>query len=56
MKTEGSKVCTSFEEKSYLCWCLESLGLEISVRDGVLKMTRDSMVVLKGADAITYTT
>ena len=27
---------------------LEALGLEISVRDGVLKMTRSSMIVLKG--------
>ena len=27
---------------------LEVLGLEVSVRDGVLKMTRESMVVLKG--------
>jgi len=26
---------------------LEALGLEISIRDGVLKMTRNSMVVLK---------
>ena len=26
----------------------EALGLEVSVRDGVLKMTRGSMVVLKG--------
>jgi len=26
---------------------LKALGLEISVKDGVLKMTRDSMVVLK---------
>jgi len=27
---------------------LEALGLEISIEDGVLKMTRGSMVVLKG--------
>ena len=27
---------------------LEALGLEVSIGDGVLKMTRDSMVVLKG--------
>ena len=27
---------------------LEALGLEISVRDGVIKMTKVSMVVLKG--------
>ena len=27
---------------------LEILGLEVSISDGVLKMTKDSMVVLKG--------
>ena len=27
---------------------LETLGHEVSIRDGVLKMTRGSMVVLKG--------
>ena len=27
---------------------LKALGLEVSIRDGVLKMTRGSMVVLKG--------
>jgi len=27
---------------------LEALGLEVSIRDGVFKMTRCSMVVLKG--------
>jgi len=27
---------------------LEALGLKVSVRDGVLKMTRGSMVLLKG--------
>ena len=27
---------------------LETLGLEVSIRDGVLKMTKGSMVVLKG--------
>jgi len=27
---------------------LKALGLEVSIRDGVLKMTRGSMVILKG--------
>ena len=27
---------------------LETLGLEVSIRDGVLKMTKGSMVTLKG--------
>jgi len=27
---------------------LKTLGLEVSIRDGVLKMTKGSMVVLKG--------
>jgi len=27
---------------------LKSLGLEVSIKDGVLKMTKGSMVVLKG--------
>ena len=27
---------------------METLGLEVSIRDGVLKMTKGSMVVLKG--------
>ena len=27
---------------------LKTLGLEVSIRDGVLMMTKDSMVVLKG--------
>jgi len=27
---------------------LKALGLEVSIRDGVLKMTKGSMVVLKG--------
>jgi len=43
--TEGSEVCTSIEEKYYLS-ALESLGLEISSRDDVLKMLRGSIVVM----------
>ena len=35
---------------------LKVLGLEVSVRDGVLKMIRGSMVFLRASDAITYTT
>jgi len=27
---------------------LEVLGLEVSIKDGILKMTRSSMIVLKG--------
>ena len=27
---------------------LKVLGLEVSIRNGVLKMTRDSLVILKG--------
>jgi len=35
-------------KNNLLCWSLEALGHGVSVRDGVLKMTRASMVVLKG--------
>ena len=35
---------------------LKAFGFEVSFRDGILKMTRCSMVVLKGVHAITYTT
>ena len=34
---------------------LESLSHAVSVRDGVLKITRGSMVVMKGVRRITYT-
>ena len=35
---------------------LKALGLEVFIKDGALKMTRGSMVILKASDAITYTT
>ena len=35
---------------------LKVLGHGVSIRDGILKMTRGSMVVLRVSDAITYTT
>ena len=35
---------------------LETLGLEISIKDGVLKMTKGSLVVLKGSARIISTT
>ena len=44
-RIEGSEICTSTEKESYLSWCLKGIG---SFGDGVLKMTRGSMVVLKG--------
>ena len=48
MGTEESEVCTSNEKESYLCWCLGSIGHTVSVRDGVLKITRGLMVMMKG--------
>ena len=48
MGTEGSEVCTSIERNLMSVGALETLGYGVSVRDGVLKMTRGSMVVLKG--------
>ena len=36
-------------KKTLISICaLEALGFEVSIRDGILKMTRGSMVVLKG--------
>ena len=35
---------------------MKESGLEVSIRDGVLKMTRSLIVILKASDAITYTT
>ena len=35
---------------------LKILGFEVSVRDSILKITRGSMVILKGVNAISYTT
>jgi len=34
---------------------LKALSLEVSIGVGILKMTRDSMVVLKVSDTITFT-
>jgi len=48
MRIEGSEVCTSSEKESYLCCALEALGHGVSIRDGILKMIKGSMVVLKG--------
>ena len=35
---------------------LKTLGLEVSKKDGVLKMTKGSMVVLKGSTGLISTT
>jgi len=48
MRNEGGEVCISTQKKSYLCWRFERLGLVISIRDGVLKMIKGSMVVMEG--------
>ena len=48
MRIVGGEVCTSTQKESYLCWCFGSIGLVASIRDGVLKMTKGSMVVMKG--------
>jgi len=48
MRIEGSEVCTSTQKESYFYWCFGTLGLVVSIRDGVLKMTKSSMVVMKG--------
>ena len=48
MGTKESEVCTLSDKEFYLFWCLGNIGSWRSVRDGVLKMTRGSMVVLKG--------
>ena len=47
MKIERSEVCTSTQKESYLSWCFENIGLVVSIRDGVLKMIKGSMVVMK---------
>jgi len=46
--TEGSEVRTSTEKNLIFVSTLEALGLKISDRDGILKMIRGSIVVLKG--------
>jgi len=35
-------------KKYYICWCFETLGLEVSIKDEILKTTKGSIVVLKG--------
>ena len=44
-KLKEVRYISQLKKKSYLCWCHGSMGLEVSIRDGVLKMIRDSMVV-----------
>ena len=48
MRTEESEVCPQLKRNLISVGALEVLGHGVSIRDGVLKMTRDSMVVLKG--------
>ena len=48
MRTEESEVCPQLKRNLISVGALEALGYGVSVRDGVLKITRGSMVVLKG--------
>jgi len=48
MRTEGIEVYTSNKKTLISIGALEALGHGVSTRDGILKMTKDSMVVLKG--------
>ena len=42
-------MCLNLKERNLIpVGVLETLGLEVSIRDGVLKMTKGSMVVMKG--------
>jgi len=47
-ETERSEVVPLLKRNIISVSALEALGLEVYVRDGVLNMTRGSMVVLKG--------
>ena len=44
---KGSEVCTSIEENLISVSAFKEFGLEISDKDGVLKMLRGPMVVMK---------
>ena len=46
--TKRSEVCTLSEKNLISVGVLEALSHGVSVRDGVLKTTRSSMMVLKG--------
>ena len=48
MRIEGSDVCASTQKEFYLSWCFENVGSYSIYRDGVLKMIKGSMVVMKG--------
>ena len=45
---EGSEDVSQLKRNFISIGTLQSLGLEVSIRDGVLKMTKGSMLVLKG--------
>ena len=45
---ELKEVCTLTQKKSYLSWWFENVGSCGIIRDGVLKITKGSMVVMKG--------
>ena len=47
MGIKGSEVFISTEKESYLVSALKVLGFEVSISDGVVNMTRGSMVTLK---------
>ena len=49
MRIKGGEVYTSLKRNLISVGALEVLGLMVSIRDGVLKMTKGSIVVLKGA-------
>ena len=48
MGTERSEVCPQLKRNLIFVGALESLGLVVSIKEGVLKMIKGSMVVLKG--------
>ena len=48
MGTEESEICNIIEENLISVGALKALGHAVSVRDGILKMTKGSMVVMKG--------
>ena len=48
IRIEGSEVCTLSEKNLFSIGTLEALGHGVSIKDDALKMTKGSMVVLKG--------
>jgi len=46
-RIEGCEVCTQLKKNLISIGTLEALSLEVSIKDGILKMIKGSMVVLK---------